>query len=72
MPKSGSRRVGETAPARVYRLGDEPMDDLTSTTTAAERIELVAELSRRAWELTGKPWPSLPRKEWPVTIVRPR
>jgi hypothetical protein len=72
MSKRGARRVGETATARVYQLGNEPLDDLTSTTTAAERIELGARLSRRAWELTGKPWPTLPRAEWPLTIVRPR
>lgn len=72
MPRPGAPSVGETAAAHVYRLGQEPLDDLTATTTVAERVELVARLSRRAWELTGKPWPSLPRAEWPLKIVRPR
>jgi hypothetical protein len=67
--ESRSSKVKE--PARVYRLGGEPSGDLSATTTATDRIEMVALLTRRAWELTGKPWPSLPRAEWPVTIVRP-
>ncbi len=72
MPESEAPRVREIAFARVYRLGEEPPDDLSATTTAAQRIEMVSELSRRAWELTGKPWPQLPRAAWPVTIVRAR
>ena len=72
MPDSRPGKVREIAFARVYRLGEEPLDDITATTTAEQRVEMVAELTRRAWELTGKPWPRLPRAEWPVTIVRPR
>lgn len=64
------KKVRETAPARVYRLGEEPVEDLSATTTVAERIEMVALLTRRAWELTGEPWPSLPRSEWPVRVLR--
>jgi hypothetical protein len=72
MAERDGRAVGEVATGRVYGLGEEPRDDLMSATTVAERIELVAQLSRRAWELTGKPWPSLPRAKWPLTVIRPR
>lgn len=44
---------GERAhwPVRIYRLGEEPPDDLSATTTAEARIEMVGLLSRRMWEI---------------------
>jgi len=59
-----------TRALRRYPLGAEPGDDLSAQTTAAERLQMVDVLSRRMWELTGKPWPQIPRSEWPVRIVR--
>jgi hypothetical protein len=57
--------------ARVSRLGTETGgDDLSETTTAAERIELVQVLSRRMWELTGRPWPAYARSAMPGRVVR--
>lgn len=64
------RKVREIAPARIYRLGEEPDQDLSDSTTAAQRIEMVALLTRRAWELSGRPWPAIPRAEWPVAVIR--
>ena len=58
-------------PVRVYRLGDEPGDDLSATTTVEERLAMVHELSRRMWELTGRPVPRYPRAEMPVRVIRP-
>jgi hypothetical protein len=57
-------------PIRVYRLGSEPGDDLSSTTTAAERLAWVWELTQRSWALTGRPIPSYPRTAMPVTARR--
>ncbi len=37
-----------TMPVRKFRLGEEPRDDLTPSTTAAERFERVIELSTRS------------------------
>ncbi len=53
---------------RRYRLGEEPADDLTRTTTPEERLEMVETLSVEAWALTGKPFPSYRRDEMPVTL----
>jgi hypothetical protein len=64
-PDSARRREW---PVRIFRLGDEPPDDLSST-TAEERIAMVAELSARMWELTGRPLPSYTRATMPVRIV---
>ncbi len=58
--------------ARVSRLGDPDPDDLSDSTTPAERVEMVAVLTRRMWELTGKALPTYSRDRMPVRIVRPR
>ena len=35
-----------------------------------ERVALVDELTRQAWARTGAPWPSVPRAQWPVRVIR--
>lgn len=65
------RTAGRWA-VRICRLGEEPRDDLSDVTTVAERLAMVAELSRRMWELTGRPNPSYDRWEMPVRIVHQR
>ncbi len=57
-------------PVRRYALGSQPGDDLSAETTIDERLAMVDVLSRRMWELTGQPWPSLSRAEWPIRIIR--
>lgn len=56
-------------PAHVYRLGEEPGDDLSAVTTAEQRVAMVWELTARMWALTGRPLPSYARAEMPVTVV---
>lgn len=58
------------APARILRLTDRVEDDLSDSTTAAERFAMVALLSERMWELTGRPVPSYSRAEIPARVVR--
>lgn len=55
---------------RVFPLGAEPPDDLAGQTTPEERVELVELLTRRMWELSGRPWPTLSRQEMPVRVLR--
>ncbi len=55
---------------RVYRLADQPGDDLSEATTAEERLEMVWELTARMWELTAQPRPSYTRARMPVRVVR--
>jgi hypothetical protein len=56
----------------VYRLGEEPGDDLSATTTPDERVAMVWELTARMWEFGGAPAPTYTRATIPVTIQRPR
>ncbi|MBT8403435.1 MAG: hypothetical protein KJP18_06240 [Gemmatimonadetes bacterium] len=58
------------APATIRKLDEDCWDDLSSSTTAEERIEMVAILSRRMWELTGRSIPTNARHEMPVRVVR--
>lgn len=56
---------------RVFRLGQEPADDLSSLTTAEQRLAMVALLTHRMWELTGRPVPSYQRASMPGRVLRP-
>lgn len=57
-------------PVRVFRLGEEPSDDLTSITSAEQRFEMVAMLSARMVEFNPTPpSPPMPRGH-PVRVVR--
>lgn len=56
-------------PIRVYRLGEEPDDDLSATTTAAERLAMMWPLAMDAWASSGKEIPDYPRNETPVRII---
>ena len=41
-------------PIRVYRLGEEPDDDLSATTTASERLEILADMKLLAENASRK------------------
>ena len=57
-----------TWPVRAYRLGSEPSDDLSASTTVAERLAMMWPLAVEAWELTGRPLPQYARSETAVCI----
>jgi hypothetical protein len=55
--------------ARVVPLTSDEAGDARVGGTAAERLALVAELSRRMWVLTKRPIPSYTRKTMPVRVT---
>ena len=57
-------------PVRKYGLHAQPGDDLSQTTTPAERIAMVELLTREAWALTGKALPVYSRAHSPVRVLR--
>ena len=57
-------------PIRKYRLGEEPSDDLSGSTTPTQRLEMMWPLALEAWSLTGKPMPDYARDEAPVRRFR--
>jgi hypothetical protein len=68
---SDSRRRGRKHwPVRVFRLGDEPSDDLSSSTTAEQRLAMMWELAERGWRLAGREIPEYRRSEIPGKVLR--
>ena len=57
-------------PIRVYRLGEEPGEDLSDTTTATERLGMVWQLTQDAWASSGQPIPDYPREKAPIRVIR--
>jgi len=58
-------------PVRKYRLGQEPSDDLSGTTTAEARLAMMWPLALEAWTLTGRPLPDYARCDTPMRCIRP-
>jgi hypothetical protein len=66
-----STRVDRSSwPVRRFALGHEPSDDLTSTTTAEQRVAMVWDLTLEAWAVSGREMPAYTRAETPVTTRR--
>ncbi len=57
-------------PIRVFRLGEEPSEDLSATTTAAQRLAMMWALALDAWAAAGRPIPDYPRHQAPIRILR--
>ena len=53
---------------RVFRLGEEPGDDLSGSTTAEQRLAMVWPLTLEAWALAGLPIPTYARHETPISF----
>jgi transcriptional regulator with GAF, ATPase, and Fis domain len=60
----------KTWPVHVYRLGEEPPDDLRASTTPEERLAMMWPLAVEAFSLSGKPMPDYRRVAAPVTLRR--
>ncbi len=70
--QSGTRAAARRAwPVRTCRLGEEPSEDLSSTTTPEQRLEMMWPLALEAWALSGRPIPSYSRRDAPIRVVRP-
>jgi hypothetical protein len=57
-------------PVRKFRLGGEPDDDLSETTTAKERLEMMWPMTVDAWTLAGRTILDYPRDKTPVRVIR--
>lgn len=67
-----SRRLARANwPVARFRLGEEPADDLSDMTTAAQRIAMMAELAESAWRMAGRTLPSYDRHSAPGRLFRP-
>lgn len=55
--------------ARVVGLRDKVAGDAHVGGTLAERLEMMAELARVGWELSGRPFPQYERATMPVRVT---
>ena len=55
---------------RSFRLGEEPDDDLSDTTTVGERLSMMWQLAVQAWTLTGRALPVYDRTNLPGRLFR--
>ncbi len=55
-------------PVRVYRLGGEPPDDLSATTTPEQRLAMMEALTLEAFALSGQPPAVYSRAQTPVAV----
>jgi len=75
MPDSESERALARAswPIRRVELEAEGADeDLSATTTAEQRLQMMWRLAEDAWALAGRPVPSYARSEMPGRVLRGR
>ena len=64
------RRARGSWPVRVFRLGEEPGDDLSASTTPEERIAMMWPLAAEAWAAAGRRIPAYGRDRAPARVVR--
>jgi hypothetical protein len=69
---AGPRTRRQSWPVRKFRLGSEPSDDLSESTTAEERLEMMWPLALEAWSLGDRPLPDYRRSDAPVRRLRRR
>ena len=69
--KSSGARTRREWPVRKWQLGDEPGEDLSTTTTAQERLAMMWPLAVEAWSLAGRPLPEYDRRDIPVRWLPP-
>ena len=70
-PKDLRRRARAQWSIARFRLGEEPSDDLSETTTPAERIAMMWTLAESAWKLAGRQLPTYDRSRIPAVFYRP-
>lgn len=59
-----------TSPPIIADAGPLTDDDLSATTTAKERLEMMWPMTVDAWTLAGKKIPEYPRDKTPVRNIR--
>lgn len=73
-PSDAARRAAERSkwPGLKTTLADAPDgEDLSTTTTAEERVAMMWELAQASWAMTGRAMPTYARAEMPGRLIRP-
>jgi len=72
MEKTSKTNNGDRSdwPVNVYRLGEEPSEDLSDSTSPEERLVMMWELAERGWLLAGRSFPQYERENTPGRVLR--
>jgi hypothetical protein len=65
-----SARDRRNWPGKVYRLGSEPSDDLSRSTSPEERLAMMWELAEAGWVWAGRSFPDYDRENMPGRVLR--
>lgn len=57
-------------PGRKLAAGETTSDDLSSSTTAEDRVAMVWQLTLDAWAMSGRPIPDYRREDSPGRVIR--
>ena len=68
--KAARARARSSWPVRRFKLGEEPEDDLSETTTPEERLAMMWPLAVQAWTLSGRSLPTYDRSSIPIRVYR--
>lgn len=69
-PEEERRHRRAAWPIRQFRLGEEPGEDLSASTTAEDRLAMMWPLALDAFSLGAAEGKALPRADWPVKVRR--
>ena len=69
-PRGARAAARRSLPIRVFRLGSEPSDDLSGSTTAEQRLAMMWPLALEAWRVSGRPLSRYARDRMPIHVVR--
>ena|SRR5437773_10390561 len=58
-------------PIKRFRLGEEPLEDMSAVTTPVERIAMMWPLAQSAWRLSGRRLPPYRRDVVPLRFFPP-
>ena len=70
--REARRLTRQSWPIHRYRLGDEPVDDLSETTSPGERLAMVWPLTVLSWRLASREIPAYERRDMPGRVIRSR
>ena len=69
-PRVARAAARHSLPIRIFRLGAEPSDDLSGSTTPEQRLAMMWPLALEAWSVSGRPLPRYARDGMQIYVVR--
>lgn len=77
MPRDDPDRQARRAarrdwPIRAYHAGEKPEEGFLADLSVEQRLAIVTDITETCWAVAGKETRAIPRRDWPIKIVRDR